>query len=257
MSKSSDYSLREREKWLRMWPPLSKCLERNRYSFLIDVAFHVELESLPDDLLAKELVPKLGLVATPSTIIDNDTWTVSVRFVDMDRIQREFAGRDLRITSPLFPFHIAGEFDPAKGITFAISGRPVPGDESYVHEVDFAAGAIWYCDAEDAVRKKARHIKRHVLSAVDQLPAMAPGIVHVALESHDGGVVEEKRFERTKEALADIWTKGKLLAFIYMHVFDPRVLPNKAWDIGESSTWFSAFDVNEEPLKNPQVVVPG
>lgn len=66
MSKSSEYSLAEREKWLRMWQPVSVWFERNEIPFWIDVTFHCELKDLSDNFLELELIPKLKLTVTSS-----------------------------------------------------------------------------------------------------------------------------------------------------------------------------------------------
>jgi hypothetical protein len=256
MSKSSQYSISEREKWLRMWNPLARFLDRGRYPFLLDITFHKELKSLPDNLLEQELIPKLRLVAIPAVLVDNTTWTVSLRFIEMDEVRQRQKGMLLKLGSPLLIQVITGRYDSAKGCTHVLSSQPAPDNLSYVEDVEFAAGAIWYCDATQAIRRKARHIKAHLAEAVDQLPDDEPGVVHVGLESHDGGIIEVARLDRIKDEIRDFDPRGKLLTYVYVHTFDPRVTPEKPWDFGESVAWLSRIGAGHEPLEHPMLVLP-
>ena len=47
LAKKSDYSTRERTKWLKLWRPLSQWLVDHRQAVILDIVFHVELETLP------------------------------------------------------------------------------------------------------------------------------------------------------------------------------------------------------------------
>jgi len=63
LAKSSEYSQRERKKWLRMWRYLRDFLIDRRIPAVLDIVFHVELETLPDDFLREQLTGKLSLVS--------------------------------------------------------------------------------------------------------------------------------------------------------------------------------------------------
>ena len=88
LAKQSNYSMRERTKWLKLWGPLSDWLEYHRHSVILDIVFHVELETLHDEFLLDELSGKLPLVATYlSHIVSNDVWDVKVKPVDFERAE--------------------------------------------------------------------------------------------------------------------------------------------------------------------------
>ena len=82
LQKRSEYSEREREKWLAMWSPFAQHLARNGHSLVFDVTFHVELETLPDDYLMEHLAGELRFLSFPCRIVSNDTWDVTAKPVD-------------------------------------------------------------------------------------------------------------------------------------------------------------------------------
>ena len=64
----------------QLWRPLSRWLVDHRQPVILDVVFHVELETLPDEFVVDELCGKLPLIATyPSHVVSNDVWDVKVR----------------------------------------------------------------------------------------------------------------------------------------------------------------------------------
>jgi hypothetical protein len=83
LSKSSEYSIKEREKWLLMWQKIRDKLTDLGISFLFDIVFHVELNKLPDDFLVKELLGKLRFVTSPCEIIKNEICTINIDFVNL------------------------------------------------------------------------------------------------------------------------------------------------------------------------------
>jgi hypothetical protein len=115
-------------------------------------------------------------------------------------------------------------------------------------DIEYAAGVVWSCDAEAALRKKARDIRRHLAEATEQLPANRPGVVHVGLESLDGTLVEEKRYRRVADTVLRFDARGKDLHWIYVYVFDPIVPPDKNWDFGETVYYFNKTNSLPEPL---------
>ena len=68
LRKSSEYSEREREKWLAMWAQFVQHLTHHNVSLVFEIAFHVELQSLRDDYLVTQLAGKLPLLSFPCHI---------------------------------------------------------------------------------------------------------------------------------------------------------------------------------------------
>ncbi len=123
LAKSSGYSLREREKWLRIWRYLANFLTKERLPFVFDIRFHVELESLPDDFLQKELTGKIKFISPPCTMISNEVWDVSVTVVDFDKVNFHLEKFYVKQPSDQLAELVAGRRDPNRGFTYLVYGK--------------------------------------------------------------------------------------------------------------------------------------
>jgi hypothetical protein len=254
LAKSSVYSLKERKKWLDMWEPLSRYLQAFEKSIILNINFHVELNTLDDSFVYDNLVQKLNLVVTNGVIIDNNTWTVSMKLVDLKRIKESLLKNYIKFPSSSFATLVTGEHLPNVGFTAIFLGKMSDHDPTYIKEISFVSCARWDCDAEDAILKKARDIRKHLSDATNQLPDNKPSIIHIGIESLDGAAVEDERFVRILNTVS-FWNSNKKdIHWIYCHIFDPQVLPDKNWDFGETVLWFSKNNALNAPLKSKRLI---
>jgi len=115
LDKSSTYSEAERRKWLQMWSRARDVLIDKRYSVVLDIVFHVELESLPDDFLVTELCGKLRLVQPPCCIISNEIWEVSAARVNYAAAREHLSKYSVKYPSDQIVELIGGRRDPNRG----------------------------------------------------------------------------------------------------------------------------------------------
>jgi hypothetical protein len=262
MSTHSGYSLKERDKWLRMWNRLKDALVEVGLPVILDITFHVELESLDDHFVRDQLAGKLRLVACPCELISNETWTVRVRFVDFDRIQKHMSKYYVKSESRQIQELVGGEWRRDRGFTMVMNGRRQPmgeggGFDMYVESIDWVAGAYWHCDAESAYEKKARDIRRHLAEATEQLPANSRGVVHIGIETYDGALVEAERFEKILGTAATFNSNGKDLRWVYCHLYEAYAPPDKPWYFDETVYPFGHYRLpNPEPISLRSSVVP-
>jgi hypothetical protein len=262
LAKSSGYSLREREKWLRMWRYLTNFLVEERYPFIFDITFHVEIESLPDDFLQKELLGKIKYISPPCTMISNETWDVSVTAVDFEKANDHLEKFYIKNPSDQLAELVAGRRDPNRGFTYLVGGKMVQmgkggGNNRYLDRLGFAAGSFWECDAERAIEKKARDIRGHLSDAVKQVPTDEKSVIHVGLETLDGGVVEVLRNKRIANTIFNFHALGKNLQCIYCHLFQSYSPPEEAWVIDETVRFFKGEKfAGYEPLEKSFMVLP-
>jgi len=254
LAKSSQYSLDEREKWLHMWEPLNVFLRGHKKSIIFDIVFHVELKTLDDSYVYNNLTPKLKFVITNGVVIDNNIWKVSIKFVDLATIRRKLARSYVKIPSSSLATLVTGEHLPSAGFTCVFLGKPSPIHPTYLEDIDFISCARWNCDAEEAILKKARDIRKQLSDATNQLPDNKASIIHVGVESHDGPIVEDERFLRILNTVSFWDSNQKDIQWIYCHIFDPQVPPDENWDFGETVLHFSKQNALEAPLKNHNLV---
>ncbi len=259
---SSEYSTQERRKWLRMWQPFAKSLWEQRLPLVIEICFHVELDTLSDDFVLKGLSDKLKLVVPPCAIIENREWTVQVRPVDMDKIRECLSRSPVKQLSNQLHELIIGRRVRRGGTTCVYYGQGgtlgLPtGTNRVVSSVAFAAGAIWDCDAPRSIEIKARDIRSQLANAVEQLPAGSPSVVHIGLETLDGWLVEQERYARICRTVGNFDARSKQLNWIYCHLFQPYAPPEQDWEFDETVYFFKADKWDcVPPLKQHFMVVP-
>jgi hypothetical protein len=155
LTANSGYSLKERDKWLRMWNRLTDALVEAGNPVILDITFHVELETLDDDFARDQLAGKLKLVVCPCELVSNDTRTVGVRFIDFDKIRRHFEKWYVKSHSRQLQELVGGRWERGRGFTMILDAPRVRvgegrGIDYYVERINWAAGAYWHCDAERA-----------------------------------------------------------------------------------------------------------
>lgn len=262
MTTNSGYSQKERDKWLRMWSRLKTCLVQNRYPFILDITFHVELHTLDDNFVLMQLENKLRFVTGECQLISNSTWDVSVKIVDFDRIRSHLEDQYVKCHSRQLQELLGGSWERKKGFTFVMlsSNVRIGGDRGinqYVDEISWAAGAYWRCDAERATEAKARDIRGHLADAVEQLPSVGRGVIHVGVETPDGEEVEAERYARILNTVAMFDAKGKNLRWVYTHLYESYSPPETSWYFDETIYKISVNEpVNPEPISLHATVVP-
>jgi hypothetical protein len=262
LQKSSNYSERERLKWLAMWTQFRGFLTGQRYSAVFDIVFHVELETLPDDFLLKELPGKLCLVHLPCDVIANEIWTVSAKPVDYRTAREHLARYYVRYPSTQANELIGGRRDPNRGFTATILGKFMRagaglGNNQFLDELGYAAGVFWSCDAQRAIERKARDIRGHLAAAVEQLPDQGKCAIHVGMETLEGTAVEMTRILRIFDSVDSFDALGKDLRWIYCHQFQSYAPPDEAWAIDETVHHFGrSRGSGPRPLSCQSLVVP-
>jgi hypothetical protein len=193
------------------------------------------------------LIGKLNLAYTPGIIVDNDIMTVKMKLCDFSRVKAHLRRWDVHMRSGSLNELIAGPYDSKRGFTCALICKPSAIYRNYIEDISFAAGAVWSCNAEGAIDKKARDFRRQLAEAVEQLPENKPGIVHVGVESHDGTLVEQERLRKMLLTAIRFDPGRKGLQWVYCHVLDSRVPLEENWEFFETIYPFEA----RKPLKSP------
>jgi len=232
LSKNSGYAQLEREKWMRLVQPVALHMRKRALPVLLDIVFHTELVGLPDDYLETILAPKLEL-AVPGLLVDSPDLTVSLRATDLRPIQKEVEHSSIKTNGSRINHLVFGSYDPARGYHLLVGGQPNERHPLFMKTIDFAAGAVWSCDAARSHAAKARDIRSRLAEAVRQLPDGAPGVVHFAVESYDGPTVERIRNQRITRTLGAFKT-GKDLRVVYVHLLTFDSPPDMAWDMQET-----------------------
>jgi hypothetical protein len=220
---------------------------------VLEITFHVELESLPDDFLVKQLAGKLPLLSSHCVVISNEQWQVNFDTVNFNKIRKHLEQFKVKNPSTQLCELIAGCRVFNRSFTCVHLGkneRVGKGfvNNNYLTDIDFAAGAIWSCDAEESINKKARDIRNRLIEATKQLPENKKSVIHVGLETLDGVLVENKRYEKIFNTATNFKNNGKDLRWIYCHSFQSYSPPEQDWVFDETVSYFTHSDFTEKPL---------
>ena len=254
LDKNSRYTRRERDKWRIMWSLLSERLVQDSYSVVLDIRFHVELDSLPDDYLAIRLPCELGSGHGPSHIVSDDTVDVFVSPVDYMTANRHLDRYSVRCPSDQLDELVGGERDPNRGFSAVVAGDFQKLDKAtFITHLGYAAAAYWHCDAPAAVLAKARHVRGRLAEAINQLPDNRPCAVHIGIETVDGAMVEETRFVRNRLNVTTIDPRGNDLRWVYCHLFQFYSPPRDFWVVDETVSYFGTGADTIQPLPSHRI----
>lgn len=232
MSKNSGYREAERERWYVLVEPLAKFIERTRVPMLLHITFHREMSALPYDIMAAALIPKLAL-AVPGVIIDSPDMTVRLQEVDLGPLQEELKAVNLKSNGSRILFLLFGHYSPAMGYRTFFGGTTDRRRPLFLESVNFAAGIAWSCDAPRALAGRARDVRRRLKGAIEQLPDGSPGIVHIAVETYDGPVVERLRNAKITKSLSTLEHR-KDLRLVHVHLVSFESPPDETWAVEET-----------------------
>ncbi|TLP81853.1 hypothetical protein [Maribacter sp. ACAM166] len=257
-SKTSDYTYRENTKRQKMVSYISKTLlERN---ILLDIEFHVELESLPDTFLKNLLEEQLkGAVA--GKIVSNANVDIELSFVDMSTIKEHLENNFVKDYSPMLHSLIGKKPIDNKGFTCGISAnffRIGDGNVNnvYISDINNAFGVYCSCDAKEALWAKARDIKNQVHKAMLQFNSENKAVIHVGMETFDGPQVEKKRFDKIKNTIGKISTQNTNLRWIFCSFFQAYSRPDEYWVFDETVSTISPYFSLRPPLNTRLMIVP-
>ena len=257
-SKTSDYTYRETAKRQKMISYISRDLiQRN---ILLDIVFHVELETLPDTFLKDLLGHKLSL-AIPGKIVSNDQVDIDLSFVDVAAVRRHLENNSVKHHSPLLNTLIGKKPVDNKSFTCGVYAnffRVGEGEVNnlYISDIANAYGVYWACDAKEALWAKARDIKNQVYAAMQQFNSEDTAVIHVGMETFDGPEVEKTRFEKIQDTIEKINPLNSNLRWIFCNFFQAYSPPDQCWVFDETVSTMSAYFTPKPPITLKLMVVP-
>lgn len=257
-SKTADYTYKETLKRQSMISSISESLIRN--NIVLDIIFHVELDSLPDSYL-KDLLEKKIEGALPGLIVSNPEVDIKLSYVDIDAIKKHLDNFHVKCPSPMLNTLIDERSVDNKGFTSGVYAnyfRVGDGDVNNIYIIDLsnAYGVFWSCDAKEAVWAKARDIKNQINSAIEQFGSDMQAVLHVGLETFDGPDVEMQRFKKISETIEKIDPASTNLKWIFCHFFQAYSPPDQTWVFDETVDTISPYYKKAPPIQYRHLIIP-
>lgn len=257
-SKTSDYTYRETVKRQKMIAHISKILMEG--NILLDILFHVELETLPDTFLFDLLKDKLKS-ARKGKIISNKQVDITLDFVDVPSIKNHLKTHDVKFPSPTLNYLIGKNPSDYKAFTSSVSAEFVrygDGEISnlYISNIENAFGVFWSCDAKETLFAKARDIKTYIKKATEQFESNVKSIIHIGMETFDGPKVEKERLVKIKNTIEKIDVTSTSLRWIFCHFFQSYSTLDEEWVFDETISLMSSYQNQPPPIENHFLIIP-
>lgn len=244
LTRRPEYTERERDAWLRLWRPASEWLIENRISLIWTILLHREIHAYAPDFLLSVIRDYVSAQKTDRIVRDNESCLITADPVNYPAIEEALKDNYIKRNSSRERQVITGQHQPDFGLTFAIHGSrgtigpETAGSNEYWDAIDYVSAAYWRCDAPLAVSSKARDITKRLAEATEQLSDTIPGIVHIGIETADGDDVELVRSQKILRTIGEFDSRGKRLAWVYLHFFRSDSPPDELWAIDESVQQF-------------------
>lgn len=257
-SKTADYTYRETYKRQKMISYINKSLMTK--NLLLDIVFHVELESLPDTFLKDVLQQKINYPIV-GKIVSNEKVDIWLDFVKIDQIKSHLEKYFVKSNSPMLSRLIGGKHIDNVAFTcgvhadfFRVGDCDV--NNLYINDIDKAFGVYCSCDAPEAYWAKARDIKSQVYKAMQQFDKEGTAVIHVGMETFDGPNVEKTRFEKIKETIEEIDPTKTNLRWIFCNFFQAYSPPDQDWVFDETVSIMSPYINKKSPIDKKMMIVP-
>lgn len=245
LDRRTQYAETEINHFLRLWDDAKGLLSANGQWIWFKGTFHVDVTELPTPFLSDIFRSALPLGAGQVLVHDSEAATIHARLIDRAAVQAHLRQYMVKANSPMESRLLGGDWAPEGAAvtirqvvkTTRTAGCEVPVFGTYIDDVGFACGFTRTFDSEVSIEKKARDIISKLNSALDQLPADRPSIVHIAAETLEGPDVERRRTEKVMQSLRTFAT-AKPLAMVRFHRFQTRSSVDEFFLVDETvETW--------------------
>ncbi|SIO02263.1 hypothetical protein SAMN05443247_01456 [Bradyrhizobium erythrophlei] len=209
------------------------CLEMSE-SIVVEVQYKVELADVPDDYLTAHV--RSAIARRSSTPWEDGIAAGRVRPVDWPLARKVLAKDDVYFGGSRMVELLVGYYIHAADHSMAAKWRPAPSRPAYAEAVYQASVVSWRSLSDEAVRQKARHFRRTLANAEDQLPPDRPGVIHVGIETYAGVDVDFTRHLFNTLEARSFSAKKSRLRWVYANHFVPEATTRKdeSWAITET-----------------------
>lgn len=258
-SKTADYTYQETQKRLTLINEIKELLLDN--NILLDITFHVELKSLPNNYLKDLLANIISKIDDSGYVISNAEVDIKIYKIDIAKINRHLENYYVKNHSPQLLELIAGRAVDHSSFTSGIKGASFFLGEgnvnnSYISEIVNVFGVQCYCDAEASIVAKARDVKKQIYSAIKQFNANEGSIIHIGIETFDGPEVEKTRLEKIMDTMENFNTENNSLCWIYCHYFQSYTRSDREWYFDETVNALTSLINPIIPIPKHFLIVP-
>jgi hypothetical protein len=261
MDRTTAYSEKERNQFLRLWDAGSHILLEKRQWVWFKGAFHVDPAELPDNFLLDLWQSSLPIGWDERVLMDNDQATIRARLINQAGVRRHMGEFRVKAPSSMLTQVIGGDWAPENAsVTLLpivkrgyVNGCEVPELGMYVEEISFACGFTRSFDSEMSIERKAKDIRKLLSDAVKQVPRDKPSIIHIAAETMEGSDVERRRTEKLIAGMPDFDFGGAPVALVRFHRLQAHQRASMQFELDETVDDLRVQGI--DPSQMPRTVV--
>lgn len=262
LARRTEYSGRERDKYLRMWDVAKSVLVKNSEWLWFRGTFHADVGSLPDDFLKVIFERALPLGLKDSLVYSGPDATIYARHIDRLSVRNHFSDNLVKANSPMLQRLLGRDWAPLNSsvsIMHKVKVRNVADCPAgvlgrYIEDISWACGFTREFDCPESIDKKSKDLVRQISDAVKQLPNDAPSVIHVAVETSEGPEVERARTAKLMEKIPQFQVDKPVMA-IRLHRIQANACIDKLWEFDETVEKFQIGEIPEGLIPN-NVIVP-
>jgi hypothetical protein len=227
MAKVTEYAEKERAAWQKRFQHLTNAMRLQGTQAFADIIFKVPVEDTEETILggafyAYKSSGQLG----SGNFLSSPQLDFRAKLIDVKGINERLSKMMARGNSPQFIELLAGSYDMHGSYADLIAPAEIStyGLDDGLHVLNqFFAGihqayaAKWECIAPASIERKAKDVKKLLSKAVEQIPSVGKGIIHIGYETLNGPVVELARHKKIQKTIQTFNFKGKQIEGVYCH----------------------------------------
>lgn len=262
MQRQSDYSVKERIKFLNLWKHARNALNIGGQWVWFKGDFFNPMESYERTFIANSIKKLPKNISREIVLHEDESARILARPIDVDLVRKHLSKNYVKNNSPALMKLLGGDWVSLdEGVTLMLdadyvarSACNIPLLDAYVDDIKWACGFTRNLCSPESIKSKARNFKKLLVDAIKQLPDGKDSVVHIAAETLDGSEVERFRTTQVFDMLSTFNTHGKIGAVMF-HRFQSHLSIERLWDFDETVDKFNTnnFVLSEIPSR---VVVP-
>lgn len=230
----SPYAANEKLRGEQLAGPIHSLSIECGVSCVVEVVYKRELAQVPDDYLIEHVRGALRLESR--TQWDDEIARGRVRPVNWHLARHVLDQDDVYFGGSRMIELLAGSYSHEADHSLSAIWTPAPARPSYAEDVDHASVVSWRSGSLSAMTKKARHFRKTLGGAENQLPTDRPSVIHIGLESYAGAQVDHFRHVQNMLEARDFKVRNSRLRWVYGNYFAPEATTheNEAWALTET-----------------------
>jgi len=248
LQRGSGYAYQEIDSWYAIADELAKVIIKNKIPGYFECIFKSEIVGANPKRIIRKVLRKVDRIAKGCGFCVANCKDFRIRFKPIEANKFNCELDPLRnISGPSFIEYLTGGYGTQFGYKVIADAKT---EGPFVSSVNWASVLAWKVTSYAAIQKKARHVKKRLMEAINQLKGTTSGSVHILVEECNGSAVYRKRLEKNYEEIMQLNPGEGFDGSVYLHVAKYVVPLNVNYDVEETILSFGYKNTVPENIGN-------